>query len=75
MVNSNTLNLSSLSGLAIQRFLCLFSHGRDWDKLFIISSLKKGTKFAKRFHNNFLAYNKDLLDNQASECTELILSK
>ena len=74
MVNSNTLNLPSLSGPAIQRFLCLFSHGRDWDKLFI-SSLEKGTKFAKRFHNNFLAYNKDLLNNQASECTELILSK
>ena len=37
-----------------------------------ISSLKKRTKYTKRFYKNLSDYNKDLLNNQANECTRLI---
>ena len=37
-----------------------------------IFSLKKRTKYTKRFYKNLSDYNKDLLNNQANECTRLI---
>ena len=40
---------------------------------FIISSLKKRTKYTKRFYKNPSDYNKDLLNNQADECKMLII--
>ena len=40
---------------------------------FINSSLKKRTKYAKRFYKNPSDYNKDLLNNQANECTRFII--
>ena len=40
---------------------------------FIISSLKKRTKYTKRFYKNLSDYNKDLLNNQANESTRLII--
>ena len=39
---------------------------------FTISSLKKRTKYPKRFYKNPSNYNKDLLNNQANEWTRLI---
>ena len=39
----------------------------------IISSLKKIKKYTKRFYKNPTDYNKDLLNNQANECTRLII--
>ena len=38
---------------------------------FIISFLKKRTKYTKRFYKNTTDYNKDLLNNQANECARL----
>ena len=40
---------------------------------FIISSLKKRTKYSKRFNKNPSDYNKNLLNNQANKCTKLII--
>ena len=40
---------------------------------FIISSLKKRTKYTKRFDKNPTDYDKGLLNNQANECTRLII--
>ena len=40
---------------------------------FIISSLKKRTKYSKRFYKNPSDYNKNLLNNQANRCTKLII--
>ena len=45
----------------------------DWMNSFIISSLKRRTKYTKRFYKNSSDYNKDLLNNQANECTRLII--
>ena len=39
----------------------------------IISSLKKRTKYTKRFYKNPSDYNNDLLNNQVNECTRLII--
>ena len=38
-----------------------------------ISSLEKRTKYTKKFYKNPSDYNKDLLNNQANECTRLII--
>ena len=40
---------------------------------FIISSWKKWTKYTKRFYKNHSDYIKDLLNNQANECTRLFI--
>ena len=45
----------------------------EWINSFIISSLKKRTNYTKRFYKNSSDYNKDLLNNQAHECTRLII--
>ena len=45
----------------------------EWMNSFIISSLEKTTKYTKRFYKNPSDYNKDLLNNQANECTRLII--
>ena len=39
----------------------------EWNNSFIISSLKKRTKYTKRFHKNPSDYHKDLLNNQTKE--------
>ena len=43
------------------------------DELIIISSRKKRTKYTRIFYKNPTDYNKDLLNNQANECTRLII--
>ena len=45
----------------------------EWMNSFIISSLKKRTKYTKRFHKNPSRYNKELLNNEANECRRLII--
>ena len=40
---------------------------------FIVSSLKKRTKYTKIFYKNPTDYNKDLLNNQANKCTKIII--
>ena len=45
----------------------------EWMNSLIISSLKKRTKYTKRFCENPSDYNKDLLNNQANKCTRLII--
>ena len=45
----------------------------EWMNSFIISSFKKRTNYTKRFYKNPSEYNKDLLNNQANECTRLII--
>ena len=47
----------------------------EWMNSFIISSLKKWTKYTKRFYKNPTDYNKDLLNNQANEYTGVIQAK
>ena len=53
-----------------KRFDCKYP---EWMNSFIISSLKKRTKYTKRFYKNSTDYNKDLLNNQANECRRLII--
>ena len=43
----------------------------EWMNSFIISSLKKRTKYTKRFYKNTTDFNKDLLNNPANECARL----
>ena len=45
----------------------------EWMNSFIISSMKKRTKYTKRFYKNPSDYNKDLLNNQANEFKKLII--
>ena len=45
----------------------------EWMNSFIISSLKKRTKYTKKFDENASDYNKDVLNNQANECTRRII--
>ena len=40
---------------------------------FIISSLKTRGKYTEKFYKNPSDYDKDLLKNQANECTRLII--
>ena len=45
----------------------------EWMNSFSISSLKKRTKYTKRFYKHPTDFNKDLLNNQANKCTGLII--
>ena len=45
------------------------------DELIFYSFSKKRTKYTKRFYKNPSGYNKDLLNNQANECTKLIIQE
>ena len=47
----------------------------DWMNSFIISSLKRRTKYTKRFYKNSSDYNKDLLNNQAPKTYWSIISR
>ena len=53
-----------------KRFDCKYL---KWINSFIISSLKKRTKYTKRLYKNPTDYNKDLLINQANQCTMLTI--
>ena len=45
----------------------------EWTYSFIIFSLKKRTKYTKRFYTNPSGYNKDLLNNLPNKCVKLII--
>ena len=45
------------------------------NELNFYSFSKKRTKYTKRFYENPSVYNKDLLNNQANECTKLIIQE
>ena len=45
----------------------------EWMNSFIFFSLNKRTKYPERFYKNPSDYNKDLLNNQANECTRLYM--
>ena len=53
-----------------KKFHCKHS---EWMNSFIISSLKKRTKYNESCYKNPSDYNKDLLNSQANECTRLVI--